>query len=64
MQEARAAHSEDYMCDMLCLLVHEFHIPDDRAEEMPYLRSVALIDWLVKLRKQESKSMKESKFKW
>lgn len=49
MKQAREAHSEDAMCDMLCLLVQEFKIPHDEVEDMPYLRSEVLMDWYVKV---------------
>jgi len=48
MKDAHAAHSDENWAGMMCLLVYLFHIPDDRVEDMPYLRSVFMVDWYGK----------------
>lgn len=45
MREARASHSDDDFTDMLCCLVYVFDIGQDEVLDMPYLRSIVLMEW-------------------
>ena len=54
MRDARESHKDDSLADMLCLLVYEFGIDEERVLEMPYTRCVVMLKWLEKIMKQKA----------
>jgi len=56
MQQAKAADSNNDFGNMLCYLVKEVGIGDERVLEMPYLRGLAFFEYEEQKRKDAKRT--------
>jgi len=61
MKQARATSMEDNLVDMLCFLVRDYNIGDERVLDMPYTRAMAIMDFQQEINKQQERAMKSNK---
>jgi len=58
MRQAQAVEPEEALMDLMCICVKEFHVDQEEAPELPYLRAKEMIEHLRRVREAEEREIK------